>query len=129
MTNMKTLDMSYLRNIRNLFSAATTARVLALAATLLSAVPVSAQQRAQTSAAPFHVEETSIAQIHAALKDGSLTCVGLVQQYLRRIDAYDKKGPAVNAIVMVNPDALATAADLDRRFARDGSRGRCSAFR
>src|SRR5665213_3565788 len=89
MTNMKILDMLYLRNIRNPFSAAATARVLALAATLLNATPVSAQQRAQASAAPFHVEEATIAQIHAALKDGSLTCAGLVQQYLGRIDAYD----------------------------------------
>jgi amidase len=123
LTCAKVNDMPCPRNIRNTFSAAATARVLALAATLLNATPVSAQQRAHASAAPFHVEEATIAQIHAALKDGSLTCVGLVQQYLRRIDAYDKKGPAINAIVMVNPDALATAADLDRRFARDGITG------
>ena len=107
--------------MRITFSAATADRVLALAVvTLFNAIPAGAQQRARTSSASFHVEEATIAQIHAAMQDGSLTCVGLVQQYLRRIDAYDKKGPAVNAIVLVNPDALATAADLDRRFARDG---------
>ena len=44
-------------------------------------------------------------------------CRALVQAYLRRIDAYDKQGPAINAITVVNPDALATADSLDKRFA------------
>ena len=56
---------------------------------------------------PFQVEEASIAEIHAAFRAGRLTCRGLVERYLRRIDAYDKNGPAVNAIVTVNPKALA----------------------
>jgi len=70
---MQIPDMVYLRNDSNQFSAAVTARVLALAATLLNATAVSAQQRSRPSAAPFHVEEATVAQIHAALKDGSLT--------------------------------------------------------
>ena len=40
-----------------------------------------------------------IAQIHGAMKAGRLTCRGLVEQYLRRIDSFDKNGPAINAIV------------------------------
>ena len=39
------------------------------------------------------------------MKRGRLTCRALVDAYLRRIDAYDKNGPALNAIVVVNPDA------------------------
>ncbi len=78
----------------------------------------------QPSAAPsFRVEETTIAQIHAAMKAGQLTCRALVEQYLRRIDAYDKNGPAINAIVVLNPDALQQADDLDRRFAQGGLTG------
>ncbi len=73
--------------------------------------------------APFRLEETTIQQIHTALGDGSLTCRSLVEQYLARIDAYDKKGPALNAIVMTNPDALKTADDLDRRFRQSGPVG------
>jgi Asp-tRNA(Asn)/Glu-tRNA(Gln) amidotransferase A subunit family amidase len=94
--------------------------ILAFVTALLSAIPVNAQQRDPAARGSFNVEEATIAQIHAAMRDRSLTCVGLVKQYLQRIDAYDKKGPAVNAIILVNPDALATAADLDRQFARDG---------
>ena len=99
--------MLVIPNARSAFGSATAVRVLALAVTLLPAVPVGAQQRARTSAETFRVEEATIAQIHGAMRDGRLTCVGLVQHYLRRIDAYDKQGPAVNAIVLVNPDALA----------------------
>jgi len=78
---------------------------------------------ATTAVAQFRVEETTIAQIHAAFKGKRLTCHALVAQYLRRIDAYDKKGPAINAIVVVNPDALRTADSLDARFKRDGLTG------
>jgi Asp-tRNA(Asn)/Glu-tRNA(Gln) amidotransferase A subunit family amidase len=75
--------------------------------------------RAQAPA-PFQVEEASIAAIHEALKAGRMTCRGLVEHYLRRIDAYDKNGPALNAIVVVNPDALKQADELDRRAAKSG---------
>ena len=51
------------------------------------------------------------------MRAGTLTCRRLVEGYLRRIEAYDKDGPAINAITVVNPDALATADSLDRRFA------------
>src|SRR4051812_41929530 len=68
----------------------------------------------------FSVEETTIAGIHAAFKSKTLTCHALVQQYLDRIDAYDKRGPAINALVVLNPNALTVADSLDRRFAREG---------
>ena len=85
---------------------------VALAVTQLSAQPVS-----------FRLEETTIAQIQSAFRDGSLTCRSLVEQYLKRIDAHDKTGAALNAIVMTNPDALTTADDLDRRFRQSGPVG------
>ena len=68
----------------------------------------------------FRVEEATIAEIHAAMKAGRLTCRALVDAYLRRIDAYDKNGPALNAIVVVNPDAQKQADELDRRYAQSG---------
>lgn len=72
---------------------------------------------------PFQVEEASIAEIHAAFRDGRLTCRGLVERYQRRIDLYDKNGPAVNAIVTLNPRALAEADALDARFKASGPVG------
>src|SRR3954468_13993 len=70
--------------------------------------------------APFRVEETTIADIHAAMRAGTLSCQALVEQYLRRIEAYDKNGPAINALVVVNPAALRVADSLDQRFRREG---------
>ena len=64
----------------------------------------------------FGVEEATIAQIHEAMAAGALTARGLVEAYLARIEAYDKQGPALNAIITVNPHALARAATLDAAF-------------
>ena len=57
------------------------------------------------------------------MKAGRLTCRGLVEQYLRRIDTFDKNGPAINAIVMTNPDALKQADAMDQRFKQGGLSG------
>jgi Asp-tRNA(Asn)/Glu-tRNA(Gln) amidotransferase A subunit family amidase len=71
----------------------------------------------------FVIDETTIAQVHAAFRAGSLTCRSLVEQYLSRIDAHDKRGAALNAIVLVNPNARAAADDLDRRYRTSGPVG------
>jgi Asp-tRNA(Asn)/Glu-tRNA(Gln) amidotransferase A subunit family amidase len=78
---------------------------------------------AQSARRPFRLEETTIAAVHAAFGARQLTCRALVQRYLDRIAAIDKRGPAINALVVVNPAALATADSLDRRFAREGLTG------
>ena len=71
----------------------------------------------------FEVHEASIAQIHDAMKAGRLTCRALVEQYLRRIDTFDKNGPAINAIVITNPDALKQADAMDQQFKQGGVTG------
>lgn len=77
--------------------------------------------RQDASAAPkFDVVETTVAQIHAAFKAKTLTCSQLVDMYLARIAAYDKKGPALNAIVVVNPNAKKEADDKDKQFKQKG---------
>jgi amidase len=68
-------------------------------------------------------DEPTIADIHAGFKAKTLTCRALVQMYLDRIEAYDKKGPALNAIVVVNPDALMLADALDAKFEQSGPVG------
>jgi Asp-tRNA(Asn)/Glu-tRNA(Gln) amidotransferase A subunit family amidase len=68
----------------------------------------------------FEAQEATILQIHSAMREGRLTCRGLVETYMRRIETYDKNGPAINAIVMTNPEALKLADDLDRRFKSSG---------
>ncbi len=68
----------------------------------------------------FEVEEATIGSIHAAYRDGSLTCRQLVETYIARIEAYDKAGPALNSIVTVNPRALGEADRLDAELASAG---------
>ena len=65
------------------------------------------------------LEEATVASVHAAMRRGDLTCRQLVQRYLDRIDAYDRKGPKLNAILAVNPAALETADKLDAAFKAD----------
>ena len=75
------------------------------------------------SGATFDVVETTIAQVHAEFTARRLTCRQLVQAYLDRIAAYDKRGPAINSLILVNPRALQIADSLDRRFASEGLTG------
>src|SRR4051794_2647615 len=99
----------------------------AILVSILGAAALAAQQPQQPqpppAAAPFRVEEATIAQIHEAMKAGRLTCRALVDTYLRRIHAYDKNGPGINALVVINPDAQKLADDLDRRYAQSGPIG------
>ncbi len=72
---------------------------------------------------PFSIMETTIAEVHAAFRKGSLTSRQLVQLYLDRIAAYDQQGPKLNAIITLNPQALDQAAKLDAAFGRSGPVG------
>src|ERR1700730_13939071 len=67
-------------------------------------------------AKPFVLEEATIKSIHAAFENKTLTCSALVKSYLARIEAYDKQGPSLHAIITVNPEALSTAAAMDRQY-------------
>ncbi len=71
----------------------------------------------------FDILETTIDQVHAAYKSGTLTCRQLVQMYLDRIAAFDQKGPAINAIISLNPDALKEAERLDAAWKVSGAVG------
>ena len=66
----------------------------------------------------FEVAEAGIADLRAALDEGRVTSVQLVEAYLRRIEAYDRSGPSLNSIVVFNEDALAEAAASDHRRSR-----------
>jgi amidase len=94
-----------------------------LAVTLVPSLFVSSLLTAQGSPRSFRIEETTISAVHAAFKAKTLTCHALVGKYLARIAAYDKQGPAINALVTLNPNALAIADSLDRRFAKEGLTG------
>ena len=69
---------------------------------------------------PFEIKEATIAGIHDAYRNGTLTARRLVQGYLDRIEAYDKKGPAINSVISLNAKALEEADRLDAAFKASG---------
>jgi amidase len=71
----------------------------------------------------FEIVEATIGDIRRAMAQGTLTARGLVQAYLDRIAAYDQKGPAINAVISLNPSALEEADALDRAYAARGPVG------
>lgn len=75
--------------------------------------------RAQT----FEVAEASIADEQKAMTEGRTTSKALVEAYLRRIAAFDKSGPKLNAMIALNPNAVKEAEALDKERAAKGVRG------
>jgi amidase len=64
--------------------------------------------------APFaEVEELTIAELAGRMARGELTSAELTERYLARIDALDRRGPELRAVIEVNPEARAVAAKLD----------------
>lgn len=68
-------------------------------------------------------EEATVTELQQQMADGALTAEQLVQFYLQRIDAIDRNGPTLNAIIELNPDALDDAAALDDERADGKLRG------
>lgn len=67
-----------------------------------------------------NLTEATIGEVHEAMRAGSRTARMLVEGYLARMQAYDREGPMLNAIVTVNEAALGEADRLDREFAASG---------
>jgi amidase len=68
----------------------------------------------------FKLEEATILELQEAMTQGKITSKQLVQLYLDRIEKYDS---FINAITIINPNALETAAKLDEERVRKGPRG------
>lgn len=60
------------------------------------------------------MKEQTITEIQQAYEANKMTSVELVQMYLDRIEAYNRNGPKINAILSVNPDAIKIATELDK---------------
>src|SRR3982074_3779415 len=69
------------------------------------------------------LDEATIAELQSGMASGKHTAQSLVRKYLNRIEDIDKHGPAVNALIELNPDALSIAAELDKERKAKGPRG------
>jgi amidase len=97
----------------------TVVRAIASAALLLCAPAIYAESGKMKSGS-FQLMETTIDQVHAAFKSGKLTSHQLVQDYLDRINAFDKQGPNINCVITINPKAMEEADKLDAAYKASG---------
>jgi amidase len=98
----------------------TTNAVLTATGLVGALILISTSARAQ---APFHLQDATIDQIHGELKAGHVSCRDLIGYYLKRIEAYDHAGPALNALQTVNRRALDEADRLDAVYRASGPVG------
>ncbi|QIP16152.1 amidase [Spirosoma aureum] len=72
----------------------------------------------ETDSAPFVDEfalnELTINDLQKKMQSGEYTSAAITQLYLDRIEAIDKNGPRLNAVIEINPDALAIAKTMDQ---------------
>ena len=105
--------------------------VTLLVACLLTAVPFLIRSRstkngepaASSSLADFNLEEATVARLLQDQRLGRLTARRIVEQYLSRIQALDRNGPSLHAVIELNPDALTVADALDAERNARGLRG------
>ena len=71
----------------------------------------------------FELDEIPITELQRHLKSGKYTSQELVKKYTDRIEDIDRKGPRINSVIELNPDALEIAESLDRERRQRGTRG------
>src|SRR5256886_13357414 len=91
--------------------------------TLASAGPKPAPLAARSKVRTFDLDEATIAELQAGMKSGRYRSLSLAKKYLGRIEQIDKHGPAVNAVIEINPDVVAIARALDEEREAKGPRG------
>ena len=76
-----------------------------------------------TDVAAFELDEITIRQLADGMSSGKYTARAITEKYLARIEAIDRRGPALNSVIEINPDALEIAEKLDAERKEKGARG------
>lgn len=69
------------------------------------------------------LNEFTIDELRSSMESGRDTARSITQRFLASIEALDKRGPTINAVIEINPEALAIAEELDREYKQRGPRG------
>jgi amidase len=72
---------------------------------------------------PSEIDELTIAELQEAMQAGRYSARGIAEMYLGRIAEIDKQGPSLNAVIELNPDALAIAEEMDKERKQNHIRG------
>ena len=102
---------------------AVAARATPLQPLLASVRERSLSHNAAADVPSFELDEITIAELQSGMSAGKYTSRAIAEKYLARIEQIDKNGPAINAVIEINPDALAIAEALDKERAEKGMRG------
>src|SRR5258708_35732220 len=89
---------------------------------ILLALSVTAQS-VRSQPPTFHLVEATIDDVRAAFASKQITCRALGEQYIKRIEAYDKSGPALNAVQTINRRAVQAADRLEAAYPASGPVG------
>jgi amidase len=105
-------------------AAATGATAAAAAIDLLGCRPAGPSAPEACASFPYaDIEEATVADLSAKMKRGELGAVELVDRYIARIEAVDRRGPRLRSVLELDPDARAIAARLDEERRTKGVRG------
>ncbi|HEV2800080.1 MAG TPA: amidase [Pyrinomonadaceae bacterium] len=95
-----------------------------IGAGLAAGVAFAAHARPPAASSPFapshyapvaeELEEVTIAELQEGMRRGKWSARELAEKYIERIERFDRKGPTLNSVIELNPDALSLAAALDR---------------
>jgi amidase len=104
-------------------SAVNASAAVAVYPALGAAREITPAKPATSDVKPFELDEVTISELQDGMRSGKFTARSLVEKYTARIDEIDKRAPAVNAIIELNPDAFAIADALDEERRAKGPRG------
>ena len=111
-------------NRRNFLKNGAAASVLSTLSFSAAALPLSLATAGSADFVDnFELNETTIGELQAQMNLGKLSSKSLTKLYLKRIAQIDKSGPKLNAVIELNPDALAIAAEMDTERKQGKTRG------
>ena len=84
---------------------------------------VTGPEATTSSTPPFELEEMTIQELRKGIETGRFTCRQISEMYLERIEALNRQGPRLYAVLETNPEALEIAEKLDQELGQQGPRG------
>ena len=94
-----------------------------LVAAVLAAGPAARSRQPPAQAPVFDLDEATFSVLQARMASGKDSARSLAEKYLSRIEAIDRNGPALHAVIEVNPDALGIADQMDSERRQGRVRG------
>jgi len=110
-------------NRRNFLKNGAAVSVLSTLSLSAAALPTVASSAAELVDDKFELNEITVTELQARMQSGKVSSKSLTKLYLKRIAEIDKSGPKLNAIIELNPDALAIAAAMDEERKQGKTRG------